>query len=141
MKLLVLCLFAAVCRWCVADGSADATRQRRKLEEVLRQLSVVKTRLQVGPSGVPLPFQLSRSPFRSLYPFFAPPEKREDARHAVGEHPGTDAPDGSLLKGFCQNCGRLVIVGLPPSASATVATRQMCANVGRFYSYFMGLNL
>uniref|UniRef100_A0A674P1M8 Interleukin 21 n=1 Tax=Takifugu rubripes TaxID=31033 RepID=A0A674P1M8_TAKRU len=49
MKPLVLCLFA-VCCWCVADASADVSddkvKQQRKLEEILRELGMVKRRLQ-----------------------------------------------------------------------------------------------
>ncbi|XP_011609274.1 interleukin 21 isoform X2 [Takifugu rubripes] len=59
MKPLVLCLFA-VCCWCVADASADVSddkvKQQRKLEEILRELGMVKRRLQVGPGGVSLLF-------------------------------------------------------------------------------------
>lgn len=55
MKPLVLCLFA-VCCWCVAEASADKIKQQRKLGEVLRQLDMVKRKLQVGPSSVSLLF-------------------------------------------------------------------------------------
>lgn len=95
--------------------------------EVLRELDKVKRKLQVGPGSVSPPSLPDGCTFHSLRPL-CPPEKREDAQHAVREHRGTDDFDwdGTLLKGLCNICGRLVIVvGLPPSASATVATRQM----------------
>lgn len=52
MKRLVLCLFA-VCCWWLADAS-DRTKQRRKLEEVRKELGHVRKMLKVG--------SLTRSP-------------------------------------------------------------------------------
>ncbi|XP_076595935.1 interleukin-21 [Chaetodon auriga] len=44
MKLVVICLFAVCC--CFLANTSASTLERKKLQEVLRQLSVVKANLQ-----------------------------------------------------------------------------------------------
>lgn len=51
MKLVAFCLFAVFC-WSLSTVATNRTDQTKKLEEVLRQLNVVKQSLQVGSSTV-----------------------------------------------------------------------------------------
>lgn len=90
MKPLVFCLFA-VCCWSLTEASADRLSQRRKLEEVHRQLRVVKNKLQVGSSTLSTPvFCWRATVFTHITPPPVSPGKPKDAPHAAGEHGGKE---------------------------------------------------
>lgn len=114
MKQLVFCLFA-VCSWCLADMSSVSDRiwQKRKLQEVRKELKVVRQMLQVGSLARSLLVLCTRCSFHWLYPLCA---------HQNSEMMLTTPPENievrktfRLWRQFAQRpCSHLVISGHPP---------------------------